>query len=137
VYDHVLVGTDGSMSSVRAVGTAARLARAHDARLTIANSFAVRSGGAAARSLVDAAAQHAQAVASGDLAIDTRTEPGTTVSVLRALIAELRPDAVVVGNANVRRALGRSGRGDRRLRRTDRSIVIVDTSDAGRAAAAR
>jgi hypothetical protein len=153
MYDHVLVGTDGSISAVRAIGTAARLAQAHHARLTIAHAFADRPAvpgteataateatetglrhtpRAVAESLVSASADHAQTVASGDLEIDTRAEPGTAVGVLRALIDELSPDAVVVSNADVRRALGRRGVGNPRTRRTGHRVVIVDSSRAAR-----
>ncbi len=153
MYTHVLVGTDGSISSVRAVGTAARLAQAHHAKLTIAHSFgeqlrAIDDGAKAAKSdrrstpraaaerLVNAAADHAQDVAAGVLEIDTRAEAGTQVAVLSALIDELSPDAVIVGNGNVRRALSRTGHGHQLIRRAE-SMVIVDTSSAARATTRR
>jgi nucleotide-binding universal stress UspA family protein len=39
VYDHVLVGTDGSATATKAVEAAAQLAQVHGARLTIAHAF--------------------------------------------------------------------------------------------------
>jgi nucleotide-binding universal stress UspA family protein len=146
VYDHVLVGTDGSTSSVRAVRAAARLAEVHQARLTIVHPYASRPAVLAdklgvaeevrslqapaqvARSLVTAAAEHARAIVGGALAIDTRAEPGTPVTVLCSVIEELRPDVVVVGNADVRRALGRADISTLVVCPSGRDIVIVDTS---------
>jgi nucleotide-binding universal stress UspA family protein len=150
VYDHILVGTDGSISSVRAVRAAARLAQVHQARLTIAHPYASRPAvladklspaeqvcslkapGVAARSLVNAAADHARAIAGGDVEIDARAEAGTPVTVLCSLIEELRPDVVVVGNADVRRALGRADIESVVVCPSGRDIVIVDTSRAPR-----
>ncbi|MEY2424544.1 MAG: Universal stress protein family, partial [Actinomycetota bacterium] len=125
MYGHVLVGTDGSATATLAVEAAARLAKAHDARLTIVHAF--RPGavpmppedearefhwrytaGAMADQLVGRAMRCAQAVVGGGLQIDTRSEPGKAVAVLVAAVDALRPDAVVVGNADIR--AGRSYR---------------------------
>jgi nucleotide-binding universal stress UspA family protein len=133
VYDHVLVGTDGSISSVRAVRAAARLAEAHQARLTIVHPYLSRPRAPAARSLVAAAADHARAIVGGELPVDTRAEVGMPVTVLCSLIEELRPDVVVVGNADVRRALGRADIASVVACPSGRDIVIVDTSRGRRA----
>ncbi len=147
MYAHVLVGTDGSATATLAVEAAARLAKAHDARLTIVHAF--RPGvvptppedearefgwrftaGAMADELVAQAMRRAQDAAGGGLAIETRSEPGRPVAVLVAAVGALKPDAVVVGNADIR--AGRSYRsvGHSLSRRVDSDVVIVVTSSA-------
>lgn len=155
MYDHVLVGTDGSITASRAVESAARLAHAHQAHLTIAHAFGpkgdldidpslipdelawLRSPGTAAEVLVNAAVDLAQAVACGALSVDARAEVGSPLSVMRSLMRELQPDAVVVGNADARRSIARRGLGAALARRTHADIVIVDTSGVGGAGRAR
>jgi nucleotide-binding universal stress UspA family protein len=145
MYSHVLVGTDGTVTASRAVASAARLAQAHQARLTIAHAFRARidlrldpsvpdelvwryTPGAAAEALVRSAADLAQEAACGALDVDVRAEPGSPRSVLRSLISELEPDAVVVGNADARRSITRRGLGTSLARRTTTDVIIVDTS---------
>lgn len=144
MYDHVLVGTDGSETATRAVEAAARLAHAHDARLTIAYAFSSKLGRAAAEvpaqeldwrstpggiaeSIVAEAVGVAQSAACGALRVDTRAEPGHPVAVLLALADELTPDAVVVGNADVRRPRVRRSVGHALTRRVAGDVVVVDT----------
>ena len=151
MYDHVLVGTDGSVTATRAVEAAARLAHAHDARLTIAHAFPpsvtrLRAGspmpeefswlqtpGGAADALVLTAIEAAQQAACGALTVDGRAEVGHPRAVLRVLVDELQPDAVVVGNADARRSLTRRGLGTWLAGRTHADLVIVDTSRDTRA----
>ena len=146
MYHHVLVGTDGSLTASRAVEAAARLAHAHRARLTIAHAFPpvgarrrtaspvpeefswLQTPGGAADALVVRAVEVAQQAACGALTIDGRAEVGHPRGVLRALVDELRPDAVVVGNADARRSLTRRGLGTWLAGRTHADVVIVDTS---------
>ena len=128
MYDLVLVGTDGTITASRAVESAARLAHAHNARLTIAHAFSPRAEpglersvrdelpwlgtpGTAAEALVLSAADLAQEATCGALDVDVRAEPGTPRAVLCSLIDELGPDAVVIGNADARRSLTRRGLG--------------------------
>lgn len=147
MYSHVLVGTDGSTTAARAVEAAALLAKAHDARLTIVHAFRpsavpippedearefawLFSAGSIADELVRRAMRSAQDVAGGRLAIETHAEPGKPVAVLMAAVEALKPDAVVVGNADIRagrtyRSIGRS-----LSRRIDSDVVIVNTSRA-------
>jgi nucleotide-binding universal stress UspA family protein len=146
VYDHVLVGTDGSVTATRAVEAAARLAHTHRARLTIAHAFdprqpvAVSSSspveeeftwrqtvGGIAEALVNAAADHAQAAACGGLDVHTRAEPGPPAAVLVACALDLRPDAVVVGNADLHRVRLRRSIGHALSRRVHSDVIIVDT----------
>ena len=147
MYDHVLVGTDGSATATAAVEAAARLAKAHDARLTIVHAFKPGAvpipsedearefgwrftAGAVADQLVSQAKRRARDVAGVELEIDTRSEAGKPVAVLVAAIDALKPDAVVVGNADIR--AGRSYRsiGHSLSRKVDSDVVIVDTSRA-------
>lgn len=86
--------------------------------------------GGAAEALVLAAADRAQSVAGADLRIDTRAEPGHPVPVLLALVRELEPDAVVVGNADVHRARVRPSIGHALSRKAIGDVVIVDTVNA-------
>ena len=147
MYDHVLVGTDGSPTATRAVEAAARLAHAYQAKLTIVHAFRPRrpsvvadasfvptedawrlTPGGAAESLVDRAADHAQLTACGGLHIETRVEPGSAASVLRALARELEPDVIVVGNADVYRPRLRRSIGQALSRRVTSDVVIIDTA---------
>ena len=146
MYSHVLVGTDGSDTATRAVEAAARLARAHDARLTIVHAF--RSGkrridrdcppefnwwftaGAMADEVVHAAAQSARTAADGALDVDVRHHTGAPVAVLLDVIDELKPDAVVVGNADVRRVRVRRSIGHALTRKTSVDVLVVDTRAA-------
>jgi nucleotide-binding universal stress UspA family protein len=147
MYRHILVGTDGSTTASRAVESAARLAHAHHARLTIAHAFRarltytdpgpvpddlawLRSPGATADAIVANAAGLAQAVACGSLEVQVRPEVGTPRSVLRALMQELDPDAVVVGNADARRSFTGRGLGSNLVGRTRADVIVVDTSDS-------
>jgi nucleotide-binding universal stress UspA family protein len=145
VYDHLLVGTDGSPTATRAVEAAARLAHAYNAKLTIAHAFRGRpipvadahlmpagdlwklSPGATAESVVAEAADRAQLAACGGLEIATRIEPGTPAHVLRTLARELRPDAVVVGNADAQGMHLRRPIGHVLTRRLATDVVIIDT----------
>jgi nucleotide-binding universal stress UspA family protein len=146
VYEHVLVGTDGSVTASRAVEAAARLAHAHQARLTIVHAFPsagtrphvaspvpdelswLQTPGGAADAVVASAIGIAQQAACGALVVDGRAEVGHPRAVLRALVDELRPDVVVVGNADARRSLTRRGLGAWLAGRTPADVVIVDTS---------
>lgn len=148
MYDHVLVGTDGSVTATRAVGAAARLAHVHRAKLTIAHAFDPHSSqpdledapdvrrwmtspGVVAETLVDVAVAHAHQVSCGGLQIDGRAEPGDPVAVLVAVVQELQPGAVVVGNADLRRLRLRRSIGHSLSRRVPTDVVIVDTVGDG------
>jgi nucleotide-binding universal stress UspA family protein len=146
MYDHVLVGTDGSTTATRAVEAAARLAQVHNAKLTIAYAFDPRqrepqvspaveaelgwllsSSGARAEAVVTAAIDHAQAVACGGLTVDGRAEPGRPAPVLATIADELPAAAVVVGNADVRRFGLRGSVGHAVSRRVRSDVMIVNT----------
>lgn len=146
MYQHVLVGTDGSPTATRAVEAAARLAHAHHARLTIVHAFDARaaepsvspeverelgwvlaSSGARADGVVISATGRARAVTGDALDVSTVTCPGRPVEVMAATAAQLLADVVVVGNADVHRfRLGRSV-GHALSRRVGADVVIIDT----------
>ena len=147
MYTHVLVGTDGSATAARAVDAAARLAHAHGARLTVVHAFDPRPArevpeppglgdelgwrltpGGAAEVLVRDAAEQAQAAACGALDVDVRAEPGQPVPVLLRAVLDVEPDAVVVGNADLRRPRLRRGIGPSLSRKADVDVIIVDTT---------
>ena len=147
MYTHVLVGTDGSETAMRAVDAAARLAHAHDARLTVVHAFDSRTTvapqdadgfrdefgwkltpGGAAEWLAYEAAEHARAVSCGALEVDAVAEPGHPVPVLLEAVQRLRPDAIVVGNADLRRPRLRRGIGPSLSRKADVDVIIVDTA---------
>ena len=148
MYNHVLVGTDGSDTATKAVEAAARLAQAHQARLTIAHAFDARqprpavaspmeaemgwlaSPGARAEAVVNQAVNRAQEVTCGGLSVDGVAEPGRPIAVMLALADELEPDAVVVGNADVHRLRVRRSIGHALSRRVRGDVVIVDTVGA-------
>ncbi len=149
MYDHVLVGTDGSATATRAVTAAAQLAHAHDARLTIVHPFEPRPAlpsdlgdrdldelgwrgtpGGAAELLVQEAAAHARAASCGALDADGYAEPGQPVPVLLEAVLRHRPDVLVVGNADLRRPRLRRGIGTTLSKKAPVDVVIVDTSGA-------
>ena len=145
MYEHVLVGTDGSTTATRAVEAAARLAHTHQARLTIAYAFDPRQPvpvnhpavpeeftwrqtvGGMAEAVVNEAVDRAQAAACGGLRVDGRAEPGPPVAVLLAFVGELRPDLVVVGNADLHRVRLRRSIGHALSRRVHGDVIIIDT----------
>jgi len=151
VYDHVLVGTDGSDTASRAVRAAAQLAQVHQAKLTIAHAFHPRrraeivdrraaaelhwmlTPGAAAEVLVQRAVHDAQAAACGGLDAAGRAEVGDPLTVLRSLIRELRPDVVVVGNADLRRPRLRRSLGHALSCREHIDVIVVDTAGVDQA----
>ena len=146
MYEHVLVGTDGSETATRAVATAARLAHAHHARLTIVHAFksgqtigaqdcpkefAWRlSAGNVADDIVKKAARSARSVVDDSLTIETHHSPGEPVTVLLDAIDKLNPDAVVVGNADVRGVRVRRSIGHALTRKASVDVIVVDTRAA-------
>ena len=146
MYRHLLVGTDGSPTATRAVETAARIAHVHAAALTIVHAFNPRQpnpvvdpsverefpwlqfSGSRAEAVVRAAIDRAQAAACGGLEVRGRVEPGAPAAVLAALSEELRSDAVVVGNADVRRLRIRRSIGHALSRRVNVDVMVVDTA---------
>ncbi|GAC1324809.1 MAG: universal stress protein [Mycobacteriales bacterium] len=148
MYQRILVGTDGSDTAAQAVDAAARLAWTHGAELVIGHAYPLRStpaeqrawstapaeirhrcsSGSVAESTIHDAVRRAQAVAGPLVKVSGRYEPGRPVPVLIALVDELDPDVVVIGNRDMP-GLFRSGRSVGRAvsRRAGCDVVIVDT----------
>jgi nucleotide-binding universal stress UspA family protein len=115
-YKIVLVGTDGSASSLRAVERAARIAADADAKLIIAtgyfpekddtraadalkqDAYKVTGAGPVYALLHDA---HDRARAAGATRIEDRSVKGTPVHALVDLAEEVRADLLVVGDVGL------------------------------------
>ncbi|WP_449064861.1 universal stress protein [Planomonospora algeriensis] len=123
-YRTVVVGTDGSPSSFRAVSAAASLAAATGATLVLACAYLPMrerdrsaaadllgelsykvSGSTPAEDALRAAREHA--VAAGASAIELAAEEGDPVDVLVSLADRLRADLLVVGNRGLNSLTGR------------------------------
>ncbi|GGL16913.1 universal stress protein [Planomonospora parontospora] len=123
-YRTVVVGTDGSPSSFRAVSAAASLAAATGATLVLACAYLPMrerdrsaaadllgelsykvSGSTPAEDALRAAREHA--VAAGAPVIELAAEEGDPVDVLVSLADRLRADLLVVGNRGLNSLTGR------------------------------
>ncbi|MBE1584710.1 universal stress protein [Nonomuraea angiospora] len=123
-YRTVLVGTDGSASSFRAVSAAASLAAATGATLVLACAYlpmreseraaaadrlgdlAYKVGGSTpADDALRAARGHAVAAGASDVVL--AAEQGDAVDVLVSLAARHRADLLVVGNRGLNSLAGR------------------------------
>lgn len=119
-YTKIVVGTDGSKSSMLAVERAAKIAASFDATLIIGcayyetkedasktlrqDSVTVLGDDPAQRNL-DTAAEAARAV--GCEKIETQIKPGTPVEALMAIVNENQADLLVVGNRGINSLTGR------------------------------
>ncbi|MER5422032.1 universal stress protein [Streptosporangium roseum] len=123
-YRTIVVGTDGSPSSFRAVTSAASLASATGATLVLACAYAPMrerernaaadalgelsykvSGSTPADDALRAAREHA--VAAGAREIELAAEEGDAVDVLVALADRLEADLLVIGNRGLNSLAGR------------------------------
>ncbi|NRQ30463.1 universal stress protein [Nonomuraea sp. NN258] len=123
-YRTVLVGTDGSASSFRAVSAAASLAAATGAVLVLACAYLPMreseraaaadrlgdlaykvSGSTPADDALRTAREHAAAAGAGEIVL--AAEQGDAVDVLVALAARHRADLLVVGNRGLNSLAGR------------------------------
>lgn len=123
-YQTVLVGTDGSDTSFRAVDRAAALARDAGARLVIVSAYQPADEGALERERDILGAESYQlmgsapaednvgrardrAVKAGHSKVETLTAQGDPVEVLRKVAADRQADLIVVGNRGLNRLGGR------------------------------
>ncbi|GGQ15262.1 nucleotide-binding universal stress UspA family protein [Actinomadura coerulea] len=123
-YRTILVGTDGSDSSFRAVDRAAQLAAATGATLLLASAYSPmpeRERASAADRLGDLAykvqgstpaddalrAARERAVAAGATAIEQEAVEGDAVDVLSKLARERPVDLMVIGNRGLNSLAGR------------------------------
>ena len=119
-YNTVVVGTDGSKSSMLAVERAAELAAAFDATLVIGCAYyeseadvstALRQdsntilGDETARENLAKAAEHASATGVKD--VQTTVRPGTPVEALMSIVNDYSAELLVVGNRGINSLTGR------------------------------
>jgi nucleotide-binding universal stress UspA family protein len=115
-YKTVVVGTDGSDSSLRAVERAAKIAADSDATLIIATGYLPQPDDTHAADALGAEAYkvtgnapvyallhdaHDRARAAGATKIEDRSVKGTPVHALVDLAQEVRADLLVVGNVGL------------------------------------
>lgn len=119
-YSKIVVGTDGSKSSILAVERAAAIAAAFDATLIIGCAYYESKEDAnktlrqdSVTVLGDDPAQENLAKASeaakavGASKIETAIKPGTPVEALMAIVTEYSADLLVVGNRGINSLTGR------------------------------
>jgi nucleotide-binding universal stress UspA family protein len=119
-YETIVVGTDGSSSSVLAVKRAAALAAAFDARLVIGCAYyknaesavkAIRMdsktvvGGDPAQQNLAAAVAAAEGV--GATKVSTAVKEGAPVDALMAIVTDESADLLIVGNRGINSLTGR------------------------------
>jgi nucleotide-binding universal stress UspA family protein len=150
-YRTIVVGTDGSESSYRAVACAGSLAAAADARLVVAcayrpeddreiavatdvlknEAYQVR-GSAPSDDILRTAAERAKA--AGASAIERRAVVGDPVESLLSVAEAVDADLIVVGNRGMNTVTGRllgSVPSDV-ARQADCDVLIVDTTRTGK-----
>ncbi|NUR85855.1 MAG: universal stress protein [Nonomuraea sp.] len=150
-YTTVLVGTDGSVSSFRAVSAAAGLAAATGARLVLACAYLPMreserqaaadrlgdlaykvSGSNPADDALRAAREHAVAAGARDIVL--RAVEGDAVDVLTTLASEVKADLLVTGNRGLNSLAGRllGSVPSNVSHRAKCDVLIVHTTPGGR-----
>ncbi|MCQ9334835.1 universal stress protein [Corynebacterium phoceense] len=119
-YNKIVVGTDGSKSSLLAVERAAKIAAAFDATLIIGCAYYENKeeasktlrqdsvtilGDDTAKANLSAGREHAEKF--GVKSIETAVRPGTPVQALMAIVNEFGADLLVVGNRGINSLTGR------------------------------
>lgn len=119
-YTKIVVGTDGSKSSMLAVERAARIAAAFDAALIVGCAYYESEEDASktlrqdsnavlgtdpAQQNLDKAADHARSV--GAVNVETAIRPGTPAEALMEIVNENDADLLVVGNRGLNSLTGR------------------------------
>ena len=146
-YKVVVVGTDGSASSFRAVDRAAAIAADSNAKLIIATAYLseeeLRSGepdqptgenyrtegNAPVYGMLREAADRARAAGATD--VEEKAVSGAPVEVLVKLVDDVDADLLVVGNVGVKSIAGRLlGSVPRAVRnRADTEVLVVETEN--------
>ncbi|OIR42138.1 stress protein [Corynebacterium sp. NML140438] len=119
-YKTIVVGSDGSKSSLLAVERAAKMATAFGATLVIGTAY-YETEADATKSLrqdsvtilgdqdalvnLEAAAEHARQHGAQD--VQTATRPGTPVEALMAIVRDNNAELLVVGNRGINSLTGR------------------------------
>lgn len=119
-YNKIVVGTDGSKSSLLAVERAAKIAAAFDATLIIGCAYYENKeeasktlrqdsvtilGDDKAKANLSAGSERAEKF--GVKNIETAVRPGTPVQALMAIVNEFGADLLVVGNRGINSLTGR------------------------------
>jgi nucleotide-binding universal stress UspA family protein len=136
----VVVGTDGSDTSLRAVERAGELASRLDAKLIVAAAYVPThghsdgenyrmAGDAPTYAILRAARERAEA--AGATAVEERAIVGGPVEALVGLAEEISADLLVVGSVGLNTIAGRVlGSVPAKLtRRTRTDVMIVHTTD--------
>ncbi len=146
-YKVVVVGTDGSESSLRAVDEAAKIAAKSDAKLIIASAYLSEDkepaeepdqpqgdgykseGNAPVYARLREASDRAKAAGVHD--VDERPIEGAAVDVLVNLVEEVNADLLVVGNVGLNSVAGRLlGSVPSAVRsRAKTEVLIAETKD--------
>ena len=129
-YQTLVVGTDGSQTSLRAVDRAAEIAAESNAKLIIATGHSSGSSGVHKSPGILREAS-VRAKANGATNIEQRPMPGAPVEALVGLAEEAHADLLVVGRVGLDPIIGRlfsfPGNVSRRAK-TD--VLIVHTTGA-------
>ena len=146
-YKRIVVGTDGSDTSMHAVDRAAQLARDASAELTLVTAYRPESrtvikqaddalgedaflvvGSAPAESMLRNAADRARSRGAG--AVHTLAVQGNPVEVLEDAVTEIDADLLVVGNVGLNTLSGRilGSVPQSAARKSDVDVLIVHTS---------
>ena len=139
-YSTIVVGTDGSKSSMLAVERAAKIAAAFDATLVIGCAYYETKEDASktlrqdsvtvlgtdpAQENLDKATEHARAM--GAPTIRTAIRPGTPVEALMSIVNETNADLLIVGNRGINSLTGRLLGSVPADRQSDCDVMIVHT----------
>src|SRR6185312_11624849 len=145
-YKVVVVGTDGSESSFRAVDRAAAIAAENDAKLIVATAYLPEEqrhsgepdqlkgeeyktqGNAPVYGMLREAADRARAVGATDV---ERPIVGAAIDVLVTLVDDVKADLLVVGNVGVNSIAGRllGSVPTAVRRRANTEVLVVETTD--------
>jgi nucleotide-binding universal stress UspA family protein len=146
-YKVVVVGTDGSESSLRAVDEAAKIAAKSDAKLIIASAYLAKDndqavepdqpkdesyktqGNAPVYAQLREASDRAKSAGAKD--VEERPIEGSPVDVLVDLVEEVNADLLVVGNVGLNSVAGRLlGSVPSAVRhRAKTEVLIAETKD--------
>lgn len=144
-YKVIIVGTDGSETSFRAVDRAAQIAAEVDARLIVASAYQDdrrsdgpdpdqptgegyrTEGGAPLYDMLREAKSRAKAAGAKD--VEERAIEGAPVDALIKLVGEVGADLLVVGNVGLKSIVGRvmGSVPSAVRRRADTEVLIVET----------
>jgi nucleotide-binding universal stress UspA family protein len=146
-YKVVVVGTDGSDTSFRAVEKAAAIAAKSDAKLIVATAYLPKAehhsgepdqldgekyrteGNAPVYGMLHEAAQRARTAGARD--VEERAVAGSPIDVLVDLVDETGADLLVVGNVGVNSIAGRLlGSVPRAVsRRANTEVLVAETDE--------